>query len=568
MTGARGRWGTGRSMGLVALVVALGTTGCSSLSQSVALKDAPADARPGGVLRVAIGPPDSLDPAYAYTSSAQLVLSVVCEPLLSADVEHGNLVGALARTMINTSGGLAVSMNLNGDVEFHDGRQLSAKDVKYALSRLARQDVASFFGGSMSSVAGFQETTKNLEAEDEDAQAAARELSGISTSAGTTVIVGLTGQRADWARVLSQPFAAVVPDEIADRDQAAFERQPICAGPYRLAEPWGPSDPVIRVDRFDDYYGKNQAYTQGGAGYADAIEFHVYPSPEQAYAAFRRGEADVVEVPPESLAQARAELPESLVTAPTGQVEYVGLPTNLPPFDVEQVRVAMSRALDRETIVDQIYDGGRLPATGFVPPVATDVYREAACTNVPKKGRFSRPVSGAQTAVAGAFVLQYNDEFRNRELVEALAAQWREKLGLNFQTQAVDWDLYTRQATSGGGFEGAFRLTWEPLAPSAQEHLIPLFHSGAVGVTNWSRYSDVAFDKLAQVPPQQDDMKDRVIGWHLTEDRLCETIPMIPVTFGQAEYLVDRERVHTAVGSYTDVASGRLALREMYLVGG
>ena len=63
-------------------------------------RPAPANARRGGVLRVAITRPGSIEPGNAYEPSGALVVRTMCDTLISIDPETGALRPALAESWI------------------------------------------------------------------------------------------------------------------------------------------------------------------------------------------------------------------------------------------------------------------------------------------------------------------------------------------------------------------------------------------------------------------------------------------------------------------------------------
>lgn len=516
----------------------------------------------GGTVRVAIERPKTFDPAHMYDSAAQPVASVVCDTLIALDPETGEARPGLARSAVSTAAGLAHTVMLRKGVRFHDGSRLDTFDVKESWSRASRQETASFAADVLSPIAGWDETRHNLDAPTDAQEVERRNLSGMTAISreSFTASIGTSGGDSSFFRRMSHPVTA--PVAAADRSSGP----PACAGPYRFVGLADAAADVIEVERFDDYHQEHGAFTNGGSGYADRIEFHVYDDADAAFDAFLAGTVDIAPVPPHRLAEAREQRPGDLVSGVDPRVELIGLPASV--TGDRHVRLALSVALDRSAIARDVYGGGMVAATGFYPPGVGEPYRADACPTVPSTAQpeLARDLLSRATAVpTGPMRLYYNDDHRNRMLAEAVAAQWRDRLGLVVDPVAVPWNEYRRRGESTEGFDGPFRLSWEPTVASAVEYLRPLFSSGSIGGDNWTQHSDVAFDRVLAGALSADLPEHQLASVIAAELHLCAHMPSIPVVFGQTEYVVDGQRIGSATGAWVDVTTGFPVLRELYV---
>src|SRR5262249_12446949 len=126
-------------------------------------------------------------------------------------------------------------------------------------------------------------------------------------------------------RSFAEPAMAPFSESAHNGDPAAFARNPICVGPYVLAKPYAGGDSEIRLTRSKTYYGKNVGYTAGGSGYADEIDFRIYPDANAALDGYRKGEVDVVQLQGSQVQQAGDTA--SLIFGLGDSVEYLGLPS-------------------------------------------------------------------------------------------------------------------------------------------------------------------------------------------------------------------------------------------------
>lgn len=560
---------TTRAIAGVVLAV-LATSSCAALQveKPQTFRKADAEAREGGRLIVGIAPPAGIDPGNITDASGALVSSLVCEPLVALNPETGETGRGLLTSATITGKGAAFILTLRKDVRFHDGSELTSQDVVYALSRVARQDYAGATAELLRPVLGFDVVSTALPPT-ETGDPTKREISGVRALSKHAVEITLSERNAEFLRVLSVPLAAPVPRRLPDRDDSFAER-PVCTGPYELVRPYRRGDTTIELRRFDGYYGSNDAYTRAGRGYADTIEFRLLPTREAELAAFRAGQLDVAHLPENAAADA---VPAAqLARAALPQVELLGLPSGDAGFADPELRAVLSRALDRRALVEQVYGGGRLPAGRFVPPALTSEAVPAACKRAVPEG--GATLTAADRALVAPLLgreheLVVNDDFRNVALARAVTEQWRDTLGLRVKVVGVPWSRYVAQVAGAQGARTLFRESWQPAFPSPDALLFPLFHSRSIGQDNWARFSDRDFERrLDRVAREQTEDRLRVQQYAGLEGSLCESLPLLPLTFGQEEYVVRTERVAAAGGTFVDKATGRLNLRELFVRAG
>ena len=315
-----------------------------------------------------------------------------------------------------------------------------------------------------------------------------RRLAGVTTSDNRTVEISLTRSYADFVRLLTTRLTAPVSSRAAAADPRAFSRSPVCVGPYRLAEPFVAGATSLRLVRSASYVPADSGLTGGGTSYADEIRFQVYPSAEAVAAAAVAGAVDVGAARPSDVANVQS--------GPGPEMEYVGLPTDTPPFDKPEVRRALALALSRTELVRRVFPSTRAPATGFLPPTTG---AGQSCDALPADADVA--AAAALLAKAGVDLrgtqvpITFNNEFRNAAVVAEVARQWRSGLGLDVVPTPMTYSAFLARGRSTRGFRTPFRFSWS--APDIDGYLTPLFSSDAVGRDNLSRFSDPDVDDAA-----------------------------------------------------------------------
>ena len=509
---------------------------------------------------IGVEPPLSVDPAQIADDSGRLVSSLVCEPLVQLDPVTGRLAHGIVQTIIPAGKGAAFTLALRDDVRFHDGSRLTAQDVAYSLSRIARHEVAAPDADVLAPILGYS-VLHAPPPPTQDRDPSEQLLAGVRPIGKTALQLTLTERNAGFVRALSLPLAAPVPRRTPDRDPG-FTDKPVCAGPYELVRPYRYGDRTIELRRFKDYYGANDGYVGRGRGFVDTIEFRLMPKAEQLKE-FRAGHLDVAQ-----LDRPAADLADAVVTGSVPEIDFVGTAASSGPLADRRVRRVLSRSLDRGRLVSEVFGGGRLPADRILPPAASTEPAPAACQDtVPVTAAAPTPSERALVAplLRTGIPLTVNDDFANVRLARALAAQWQSSLGIKVTVSAEKWDRYQSRLAGPGGLPGLFRTSWRATYPAEDPVLFPLFESHTEAQDNVARYRNRDLDRLlARNARTSTDDRLRAKKYAVAEDVICRDLPLIPLTFGQAEYAV-APRVAKAGPTSTDVTTGLPVLREMYV---
>jgi ABC-type transport system substrate-binding protein len=530
------------------VAVALLAAACTGANASSTFPSPVTGAHTGGVLRIGITSPGSIDPGNDYEPAGDLVIRTMCDSLLTTDPHNGKVRPGLAESWVVADNGAKLVLRLRTGLHFPDGSAVTAADVAYSLSRVASADFASVNADRLQLIQGFDRVHGDVETDNDTDR---RQLAGVRTSDKRTIEISLTRSYADFLRVLTTRLTAPVSRRAAEADPRGFSRSPVCVGPYRVAEPFVPGATSIRLVRSRSYAPADSALTGGGTSYADEIRFQVYPSTAAVSAAAAAGAVDVGAARPSDVTNVQA--------GPGPDMEYVGLPTQTAPFDKKEVRRALALALSRAELVRRLFPLTRLPAGGFLPPTtgAADT-----CDALPADGDL--PAAKAALVKAGVDLrglqvpLLFNDEFRNREIVAEVSRQWREAFGLTARPTAVTEAQFGATAAKGRGLIAPFRFSWA--ASDLDGYLTPLFSRD-----NLSRFSDPDVDEaLRRRAWRAADPADRSLAYRRIAGLVCDQMPMIPLTTSLRRYVVSPQ-VGSASGTFIDGSTGQPLLREMFL---
>lgn len=270
-----------------------------------------------------------LDPHVGPQFALREIASHVFEALVTVGSDH-SVIPQLAAGWAVSLEGLHYTFTLRPGVRFHNGKILTAEDVKASLERYLQ------VGVRRADLAGIQTVTV---------------LDPL------TVRVSLKEPQGSFTGVLAVPLGmiAIMPREIAER-----AREPLAppnligTGPFQLAE-WQ-RDRQITLRRFPDYSRDTRSPASGLGGERRAMvdEIHIISIPESGtrLAALERGDVDyAVSLPPTSYERLLTSATlRPVVIKPFVQV-VIQMNASRAPFNNVKARQAVSRGLDMEAIM-------------------------------------------------------------------------------------------------------------------------------------------------------------------------------------------------------------------------
>lgn len=540
-----------------------------------------AAARSGGVLKVGISAPGGIDPLNAYEPSGKLISTAMCDTMIALDPSTGQVREALARGWVTQKNQLTVK--LRHGVKFNDGSTLESRDVNYSLQQLTSPANGSFATNLGQTFLAVGATTAD------DVLADPNKLPEIAFAVAKYDFQVVTRQNDGGAlRAFAEPALAPIAKGAYEDDPAAFARNPVCVGPYKLAAPFKNGDTEIKLVRSADYYGKNVGYTGGGTGYADEILFKIYETADAAFDAYQKGEVDIARVPRDRAGEVRDAA--DLVYGVGDAVEFVGLPSSTEAaFTDVRLRTALSQAIDREKLIADVFGPSSIPANAFEPPNLSisegdslkgrNTKAEAIATcgpMTPARGDVAKAKANFAAATRSkpitGFTLEVNEDSIYPVMAEALAAQWREALGIDVKVETAPWLEFATKATSGVGMANPFRIRWstDSMLPVAtynnrQNYLSSLLGADATSFGNWSRWNDRDFNfGLNEQAASLTDVLQRSVALNEVAQRACAEMPMIPLVFDRPAFAV-RPAIVGEARKEAVSRDGVLLLRELFL---
>jgi oligopeptide transport system substrate-binding protein len=498
------------------------------------------DAPTGELVSTAIVEPESLFPTNSTESEGNAVLEALCTTLVEYDTETTEIVMGHAES-VDTDDLQTYTVTLKEGWTFHNGEPVTAQSYvdswNYAAYGPNAQQTSNFFAN----IQGFEEVNPPApEPEGDETEAPAPDptsetLSGLEVVDDNTFTVTLSEPFSQWPLTIGYEAFCAMPQEAFD-DPDAFNEQPILNGPFMMDGPWDHNS-AIRVVPFPDYQGDDVAQVPG-------FEFRIYADQATMYNDYLAGQLDILDaLPPERLGTAEEEHGDLYGESFSSSYNYIGFPMYLDELSDVNLRRAFSLAIDRESITEVIFQGGRDPAGSFISPVIPG-YRENACPDATYDPDRAKELFDEAGGWDGTLTLWLNQGGGHEEWMEAIANSYREIFGIqDIEFESLDFSEYL-PLLDEQGMTGPFRLGWGMDYPSPQNYLEPLWASTSTppGGSNASFFRNSEFDALVSEGNAQEELDDAIPFYQQAEDILCDQMPGAPVFYGKNQY-VHSERV-------------------------
>lgn len=470
-----------------------------------------------GVLNLYGTDPYTLDPAVSGEATSHQYVMQIFSGLVRLD---DNLEPApdIAESWQPSQDGTTYTFCLRQDVKFQDGRQVKAEDFKYSWERACdpqtgSQTAATYLGD----IVGVGEV---LSGERED-------ISGVRVIGDYTLEVTIDAPKSYFLSKLTYPTAFVV-DRANVELGGEWWRSPNGTGPFKLKQ-WDENQLLV-LERNELYYGELAGVNSVVFWLWGGVPMNMYET----------GDIDVTSIGIDYIEKVTDETGPfylDLEVVPELSFFYVGFNTAQPPFDDVNIRLAFSKAIDKDKLVSLAFKDMMQPADGILPlgmpgyneeliglDYNVDEARELIANS--SYGDVSQlPPITITTAGWGGLI---------SDGLEAIVYQWRENLGVEVTVRQLEPErfLYHLQEEK----DEMFYIGWIADYPHPQDFLDVLFHSG--NDNNYGEYSNPEVDDLLEKAGVEQDSSLSLALYQQAEQLLVEDAACIPLWFGQNYILV------------------------------
>lgn len=443
--------------------------------------------------------PVSLDPHAANDGNSLYVMTNIYDTLVYLDTDL-NIQPGLAESFEPVEDTVWEAQIREG-VTFHDGSELDAEVVKANLDRVRDPDLGSplgFLFDMIEEVEVIDDYTVHITTEFPFSALP----SHLAHPGGH--IISLESINADY--------------EAIENGEAAFasvNENPVGTGYYKF-ESQDPGESVTLVKN-EDYWGE--------PANMDEITFKVVPEDLTRVGELETGDADIIyPVNANDISRIDSNDGTRVEQSDSANLTYLGMNTEVEPFDDVLVRQAISKAIDKESLINIVTDGAAIEADG---PLAPTVFGYSENLEP-----YAHDVEEAQELLAEA---GYEDGFSatiltsdNRafiDIAETVQSQLG-AIGIDLTIDTVETGTYLD--ISGSGDTELYVGSWGTVTLDADYGLYAMFHSSNAGAPgNRSFLDNEEVDDLLEQARQSTDEDERLELYEDVQQLLIDEAPMV-----------------------------------------
>ena len=485
---------------------------------------APTAAQPAekSVMRIGwLGKPDTLNPAYAFEYTSYRIFDLVYSTL-TAEGTDGKYVGDLAAKWSSTPDGLTWTFTLRDNLKWHDGTPLTADDVAWSINTIKNDPDG--WATLVNYASGFEEVT--------------------APDPKTVVIklaepIGNMEYRVSWLFALPRKDfeGFTTPDDLHN-----FANDHLLgSGPFKLQQ-YDADKGIVVLDANPDFYL--------GAPKVDQMIWQTFDNGDAMVQALKVGDIDMINAVPngafatvKTFANVKAiQMPDRSfdeLIINTAPAENDPKPTGNPALADPVVRQAIAHAINKQDLVDIVYQGLAKPGWSIVAPVlgggfwhnpnVTDVPFDLAQANqILEDAGYKMGADGvrAKGNVRLEMRLQFTSDSAEYPRVADLISGWLKEIGIKAPPAAVDSTALTAATTGVGDYD---LVIWGWGGDPDPDFILSTMLSDQFVVGGWSDsgYHNPDFDKLYRDQQVAVDPAERQkIVWQM-QDMIFKDKPYI-----------------------------------------
>ncbi|MFN3739275.1 MAG: ABC transporter substrate-binding protein [Thermodesulfovibrionales bacterium] len=446
--------------------------------------------------------PTTLDPGLIVDVSGATIAAKLFNGLVKLD-RNLQVVPDIAERWNVSADGKAYTFYLKEGVRFINGREVTARDFKFSFQRVLSPDFRSPVTWVLQRIDGAEEYMKGK----------TKDVRGIEVLGERILRLRLKEPFSPFLGLLTMTAAYVVPEEEASRPD--FSTNPSGTGPYVLKR-WIHNNEIVLESRKDYFEGPPSV---------KKIIYRIIPEDLTAITEFELSNIDVLNLPASAIKRYVQDREKNrwILSRAGLNIYYLGLNCSRPPLDNPLMRQTIAYAIDRQKILDTIYEKRGIIADGIIPPELRTWKALGGFHYNPQKAKELIKKAGYSGEPLLFYVTQDQEVIDIAEVIQ----EYLRKAGMNIKIRQLEWSAYKEALIKGE--EHLFWLSWWADYPDPENFLFPLFHSSNIGAKgNRTMYKNREVDRLIEAGSRELDQKRRSIFYERAERLIMNDAPVIP----------------------------------------
>lgn len=469
------------------------------------------------------GDAEYLDPNLISESAGVAIASQMFETLLITAPGNTKPHPGMAEKFERSRDGKTYTFHVRKAVVWSDGKPFNAHDFKYAWLRALNPKTRSKNAQQLWYIKGAKAYNTS--------EVKTAEKVGVRVVGDHTLVVELEKPANYFPDLVTQVAFAPVPRHAIEKhgERWTLPENLVVNGPFYMTE-WTPRTKIV-LKKNPKYWDRDEVKLKGSV-------ILLGDSSEKNLRYYKSGVAHAAKpVPPdvarEALGQGRSDLKIDTLMC----TYYYVMRLTKPPFDNPLVRRAMTMAIDRKALTEQVLGLAQLPATTVLPNLFA-----GSIGYTTSGGDGYNPVEAARLlAKAGypggrglpAIEMIYNTYESHRLIAVFVQRSLKKNLGIEVSIDHMEWKSLLKRQHSGD-FQMA-RTSWCADYPDPLTFL-EIFSSNHAN--NYAAYKNAAYDRLIGEIERETDPAKRNASICAAEKVLNRDLPVIPFYFYTRAYLL------------------------------